>query len=60
MPLLENQIGFIANVVRLYRGEEPDFTLGSTETEVKLKEVFGAKPKYSDVAGGLTVGSIIV
>jgi type I restriction enzyme M protein len=45
------QIGFIANIVRLYRGEEPDFTLGSGEAEAKLKEVFGTKPKYADVPG---------
>jgi type I restriction enzyme M protein len=45
------QIGFIANVVRLYRGEEPDFTLGGGEAEAKVKEIFGKKPKYVDVAG---------
>ncbi|MEI6422043.1 MAG: class I SAM-dependent DNA methyltransferase [Lentisphaerota bacterium] len=45
------QIGFIANLVRLYRGEELDLTLGGEETEAKLKEVFGKKPKYSDVPG---------
>jgi type I restriction enzyme M protein len=45
------QIGFIANVVRLYRGEELDFTFGDGEAEEKLKEVFGKKPKYADVAG---------
>jgi type I restriction enzyme M protein len=45
------QIGFIANIVRLYREEEPDFTLGGVEAEVKLKEIFGAKQKYADVPG---------
>lgn len=45
------QIGFIANAVRLYRGEALDFTLGGDEAEAKLKEVFGKKPKYADVAG---------
>src|SRR5437762_3650068 len=45
------QIGFIANLVRLYRGEEPDFILGGEEAEGKLKEVFGKKLKYADVAG---------
>ena len=45
------QIGFLANVVRLYRGEELDFTLGGDEAEAKLKEVFGKKPKYADVPG---------
>ncbi|MBU3665645.1 MAG: SAM-dependent DNA methyltransferase [Chthoniobacterales bacterium] len=45
------QIGFLANIVRIYRGEEPDYTLGDGETEEKLKEVFGKKPKYTDIAG---------
>jgi type I restriction enzyme M protein len=45
------QISFIANLVRLYRGEAPDFTYGGAEADDKLKEVFGKKPKYSDVAG---------
>ncbi len=35
------QIGFIANVVRLYRREELDFTLGGDEAKAKLLEVFG-------------------
>ena len=45
------QIGFIANVVRLYRGEAPDLTVGGDETAAKLKEVFGKKPAYADVPG---------
>ena len=45
------QIGFIANVVRLYRGEDLDFTLGGDEAQSKVKEIFGAEPKYADVAG---------
>jgi type I restriction enzyme M protein len=45
------QIGFIANLVRLYRGETPDLTLGGEETAAKLKEVFGKKPAYADVPG---------
>lgn len=45
------QIGFIANLVRLYRGEELDFTLGDGEAEAKIKEVFGKKPKFADVPG---------
>jgi len=47
----EAQIGFLANVVRLYRGEEPDFTLGSEEASARLLEVFGKGTKYADVAG---------
>jgi type I restriction enzyme M protein len=45
------QIGFIANVARLYRGEAPDFTLGGDEAQTKLKEVFGKEAAYADVPG---------
>ena len=45
------QTGFIANLVRLYRGEAIDLTVGGAETETKLHEVFGKKPTYSDVLG---------
>jgi type I restriction enzyme M protein len=45
------QIGFIANIVRLYRGEAPDTTLGGAEAKTKLVEVFGKKPSYADIAG---------
>ena len=45
------QIGFLANLVRLYRGEELDFTLGGDEARAKLEEIFGKKPKYADVPG---------
>jgi type I restriction enzyme M protein len=45
------QIGFLANVVRLYRGEELDFTLGGDAAEAKLREIFGKKPKFADVLG---------
>jgi type I restriction enzyme M protein len=45
------QIGFLANLVRLYRGESPDLTVGGEETAAKLKEVFGKKPTYADVPG---------
>lgn len=45
------QIGFIANVVRLYRGEALDTTVGADETATKLKEVFGETPSYADVPG---------
>ena len=31
------QIGFIANLARLYRDEAPDFTLGGAGAEAKLK-----------------------
>jgi type I restriction enzyme M protein len=45
------QTGFIANLVRLYRGEAIDLTIGGAETETKLQEVFGKKPAYADVLG---------
>jgi type I restriction enzyme M protein len=45
------QIGFLANVVRLYRGEELDFTLGGDEARAKLQEVFGKKPRFAAVLG---------
>lgn len=34
------QIGFIANIVRLYRGEKPDYTIGGDKTRAKLEEIF--------------------
>jgi len=45
------QIGFLANLVRLYRGEAPDLTVGGEETAAKLAEVFGKKPAYADIPG---------
>ncbi len=57
------QIGFIANIVRLYRNEVPDFTLGGEEAKTKLSEIFTPSPMqgegrdggrnlaYRDVAG---------
>ena len=45
------QVGFIANLVRLYRGEAFDTTFGGAEALAKIKEVFGNKPAYTDVAG---------
>ena len=44
------QIGFIANVVRLYRGEELDLMVGGDEALEKLKEVF-VDPVYKDIPG---------
>ena len=56
------QIGFIANLVRLYRGEAPDLTVGGDATAAKLSEVFSPSPapgegrgegapRYRDVPG---------
>lgn len=48
---LPAQIGFLSNVVRLYRGEETDFTFGGDEAQAKLEKVFGKMPKFTDVLG---------
>ena len=46
------QIGFIANLVRLYRGEALDAPkVGAGETAQKLIDVFGETPAYRDVPG---------
>ena len=45
------QISFLANLARLYRGEDLDLTYGGDEAEAKLQEVFGKKPAYADVPG---------
>jgi len=45
------QIGFLANIARLYRGEELDFTLGGDEARRRLHEIFGKKPKFAAVPG---------
>ncbi|MBL8636133.1 MAG: SAM-dependent DNA methyltransferase [Myxococcales bacterium] len=45
------QLSFLANLVRLYRGESPDLTVGGAETAAKLADVFGAQPAYADVPG---------
>ncbi|HWQ26638.1 MAG TPA: class I SAM-dependent DNA methyltransferase [Chlorobaculum sp.] len=37
------QIGFMANLVRLWRGEALDYTLGGDEAREKIEEVFAAK-----------------
>ncbi|HNU11626.1 MAG TPA: class I SAM-dependent DNA methyltransferase [Rubrivivax sp.] len=56
------QIGFIANLVRLYRGEEPDLTLGGDEAGTRLQQVFGedddGQPHYADVPGLCKVATI--
>jgi len=41
------QIGFIANIVRLYRGEAPDYTLGGEDAKAKLCDVFSPHPHPS-------------
>jgi type I restriction enzyme M protein len=55
------QIEFLANIVRLYRGDKPEFIAGEdTEypgTEPDLKETF-PKLKYADVAGLCKVATL--
>ncbi len=43
------QIEFLSNIVRLYRGDEPEFHQDGSRA--LLVEKFGKKPKYSDVPG---------
>ncbi len=45
------QIAFIANLVRLYRGEAPDLNVGGDETAARLGEIFGSEPVYRDIPG---------
>lgn len=52
------QISFIANLVRLYRGEDIDLTVGAGEALAKLKEVFGGALTYADVPGLCKVATI--
>jgi type I restriction enzyme M protein len=54
----EAQIGFLANVVRLYRGEDVDVIYGGDEASAKVREVFGKKPKYADVLGLCKVATL--
>ncbi len=54
----EAQVGFLANIVRLYRNEEPDFTLGGDDAKAKLTDAFGKKSKYADVAGLCKVATL--
>ena len=50
------QIGFLANLVRLYRGEAPDLTFGGEEA--RLRDVFGKNHKYADVPGLCKVATL--
>ena len=46
------QIGFIANLVRLYRSEALDLTVGGDETAAKLSEIFAPLPQAANSAKG--------
>ena len=56
------QIGFLANIVRLYRGEPLDFTLGGEEAKEKIQQIFAAQApalmRYRDIAGLCRVATI--
>ncbi len=66
----EGEIGFLANIVRLYRGETQDFTFGGAEAETKLKEIFSPSPskgkgrgegkrlRYRDIPGLCKVATL--
>jgi len=45
------QIGFIANVVRLWRGEDLDFTSAGEEAKGKLLDLFGKRPRFRGIDG---------
>ena len=47
-----SQIGFLANLVRLYRGEALDFTLGGEEAKAKILEVFATQPSPQSSPNG--------
>lgn len=51
----EAQIAFLANIVRLYRGEAIDVTLGGEESQRWIEAYFGSDssgtPAYRDIAG---------
>lgn len=49
------QIEFLANIARIYRGEDPENLHDSADLMV---EPFGKKPKYADVAGLCKVATI--
>ena len=51
------QIGFLANVVRLYRGEDLDYTFGGAEARQKIGEIFGTRG-YRDVLGLCKVATL--
>ena len=54
----DSQIDFIANIVRLYRGEPLSYLHGDGNAENKIQDVFGNKPVYQDVLGLCKVTSL--
>lgn len=47
----EKQIGFTANIVRLYRDEDVDFALGGEDSRDRILSAFGNTPAYADIPG---------
>ncbi len=45
------QIGFLANLVRLCRGEAPDYTLGGDQAKARLQEIFPSPGKRGEGQG---------
>jgi type I restriction enzyme M protein len=45
-------------IVRLYRGEAPEFILGGDVGREKLEEIFGKRPSYADIAGLCKVATL--
>jgi type I restriction enzyme M protein len=45
------QISFVANIVRFYRGEKADFSLGGNAARAAAIECFGKESRYIDVPG---------
>uniref|UniRef100_UPI0040472874 type I restriction-modification system subunit M n=1 Tax=Polynucleobacter sp. TaxID=2029855 RepID=UPI0040472874 len=54
----DEQISFIANIIRLYRGEKVDLTFGGNGTKGRLEEIFGKSLVYKDVLGLCKVAKI--
>ncbi|QWE10249.1 class I SAM-dependent DNA methyltransferase [Polynucleobacter sp. es-EL-1] len=54
----KNQIDFISNIVKLYRGDKVDLAQGGEELKAKLEEIFGAKPVYKDILGLCKVATL--
>ncbi len=55
---LPEQIEFIGNIVRLYRGEEPEFTLDARPSAKKEFEKHFPKSKYKDIPGRCKAASL--